>query len=228
MDAQTAKPKIRVGRAEMDFQHQGKVLTAVHPFYGPASSKKLQEFIRKDGLKEPTSAELASFVHEYFHGNEPQAHEVNRIMIERFFRGFTGILYLPKDRVAHFIDHPEFGIDSIVDKDNLLKRLSESRARVSFEHLKNLKKEPVKWNNVAKHPYFIAWAGSEEGAEKLAELASRHPNKEAYIRVPDVLGLSEPTARVAALGSYWGGDRLGVDSYDRGDDVDCLAFGVLK
>ena len=240
MEKTLTQPRVRIGRTEMDFPHQGRVLKAVHPFYGPANSLNLLRQIRgspenQTGLVEPTSAELASFVHEYLNGDGPQAREVSRIMKERFFtgftgirkyfRGFTGILYLPKERVAHFIDYPNFNGDSFVDRDDLLKRLGESRAQVSFEHLKQ---GHVNWKDVGNHPYFVAWAGGKEGAEKLAELASKHPKKEAFMFVPNVLDLEESTAGVAALYSYWASDSLYVDSSYRGDDVDSYAFGVLK
>lgn len=221
-------PRIRVGRTEMDFPHQGRILTAVHPFYGPANSKTLQGLIRQDRLKEPTSTELASFVHEYFNGSEPQAKDVTKIMKDGYFRGFTGILYVPEGTgkgLAHFIDYPEFDENSYVDTVNLLKRVDESRAQVSFEHLKE---RVVNWKKVAKDPYFVAWAGGEQGAEKLAELVSKHPRKEAYVFVPNVSDLNEPTARVAGLDSFWGDDGLGVDSGSRGSGRDGCGFGVLK
>ena len=227
MENTQTKPRIRVGRTEMDFQHEGKTLTAVHPFYGPANSRTLQNLIRKDGYAEPTSARLTSFIHEYFGGSEPQAQEVNQIMRDRYFRGFTGILYVPESKgkgLAHFIDYPEFDINSYVDKENLLKRLDESHAQVPFEHLKE---GSVDWRKVVKHPYFVAWANGEEGAEKLAELASKHPNKKDYIWTPEVSTLKEPIARVATLSSSWGGG-LGVDTCYRGDGKDGVAFGVLK
>ena len=171
------KQRVRVGRTEMDFPHQGQILTAVHPFYGPANSFTLLRQIRgtqesPTGYREPTSPELTSFVHKFFNREEPQAREVNRIMRANYFRGFTGILYLPKEKVAHFIDNPEFDENSTVNRDNLLARLSESRAQVPFEFLKQ---GPVSWRDVGKHPYFVAFAGSEEGAGKLAQLASQYP-----------------------------------------------------
>ncbi len=227
MEKTQTKPRIRVGRTEMDFPHKGKTLTAMHPFYGPADSKTLQNLIRKKGDIEPTSSQVTSFVHEYFNGEESQARTVDWIMEHGYFRGFTGILYVPESKgkgLAHFIDYPEFDINSYVDKENLLKRLDESRAQVPFEHLKE---SSVDWSKVVKHPYFVAWANGEEGAEKLAELASKHPNKEAYIWTPDVSNLKEPIARVATL-SYSGGGGLGVDTCYHGDGKDGYAFGVLK
>lgn len=223
MEKTITKPRIRVRRTEMDFQHEGKTLTAVHPFYGPANSRTLQNLIRKEGYIEPISAQLTSFVHEYFGGSEQQVQEVTQISRDGYFRGFTGILYIPEEGLAYFIDYPEFDINSHVNKENLLKRLDESRARVSFKHLKE---GSVDWRKVAKHPYFVAWAGGEEGAEKLAELASK--SKKAYIGVPNVSNLKEPIARVASLGFYLSGYVWGVDSGGCGDLESSSAFGVQK
>lgn len=222
------KPRIRFGRTEMDFPHQGRTLTAVHPFYGPSNSRTLQSLISQAGYKEPTSAELTSFVHEYFSGAEPQAQEVQEIMSNKYFRGFTGILYVPEGNgkgLAHFIDYPTFDENSFVRRDNLLERLGESRAQVSFEHLRE---GPVSQQKVAKHPYFVAWAGGEDGAEKLAELTSKHSRQEAYVWVPNVSNLKEPIAGVAALYSGWVDLGLDVDSDGHGDDEDSFAFVVLE
>ena len=236
MESAQTKPRIRIGRTEtyvineMDFQHEGKTLTAVHPFYGPADSRTLQNLIRKNGDVEPTAPELTSFVHEYFDGEESQAEEVNQIMKDKYFKGFTGILYVPEKGalgkgLAYFIDNPKFDRDSIVNRDNLLKRLDENRAQVPFEHLKE---DFVDWKKVAKHPYFIAWAGGKEGAEKLAELASKHPKKEVSILVPNVSILREPIAKVAMLSSSEDSNRLIVSSRVLGDYEYSYAFGVLK
>lgn len=222
------RERIRVGRTEMDFTHEGEILTAVHPFYGPANSKTLLENIRQEGLREPTAPEVASFVHEYFTGEEPQAQEVQNIMRNRFFRGFTGVLYVPEGNgkgLAHFIDgNLKFDDNSYVVTRDLQSRIEEARASVSFEHLKS---GSVSWEDIPSHPYFVKWAG-EEGAEKLSELASKHLRKDAYILVPEVSNLDEPLARVVSLGSFWGGVRLDVDSDGLGYGRLTYAFGVLN
>jgi len=230
MEKTIVKPRIRVGRTEMDFPHQGKILTAIHPFYGPGNSLNLLSQIRGSsknptGCVEPTSSQVTSFVHEYFNGEESQAKQVNEIMEDEYFKGFTGILYLPQEKIAHFIDYPEFDRNSYVDKDNLLKRLDESYAQVPF---KDIKESYVDWKKVAEHPYLVAWGGGKEGAEKLAELASKDPKKEVSILVPDVSILREPIAKVAMLCSSEGSNRLIVNSRVPGDYEDSFAFGVLK
>ncbi|MCX6749611.1 MAG: hypothetical protein NTW17_02605 [Candidatus Pacearchaeota archaeon] len=222
-----AKPRIRQGRTEMDFPHQGKILTAVHPFYGPANSLTLLKQIggslgTPTYLRVPTSAELTSFVHEYFGGAELHAQEVTRIVKDNYFRGFTGILTDPQKRIAHFIDYPEFDENSRVNRDNLLNRLAESRAQVDFEYLKG----SVNIGKLAKHPYFVAWAGGEEGAEKLAELASKFPRNQVYIGFLNLKDLKEPKATVASLCLNWGDGRLVVNSCGSGGNPDSVSFGI--
>jgi len=175
-DQTETRPRIRVRKTEMDFQDKGNLLTAVHPFYYDSKSpRELQALIKNEGYREPTSAELTSFVHEYFDGSEPQAQEItDKLEMGGYFIGFTGILYVPEERVAHFIDFPVFDENSIVDKDDLLRRIDESRAQVDF---KDLRKSSVEWGDVKNHPYFVAWSGGNEGAEKLAELVSKQRRK---------------------------------------------------
>ena len=149
-----AKPRIREKNG-MDFPHQGKMLTAMYPFYDNENSRTFQNLIRKKGYVEPTSTQVISFVHKYFDGHGLRAYEVGRTMRYGSFRGFTGILYVPKKGalgkgLAHFIDYPEFDEEGIIDRDNLLKRLDESYAQVPFEYFK---REYVNWKTVAKHPY---------------------------------------------------------------------------
>jgi len=231
MESAQTKPRIRIGRTEtdvineMDFSHQRKTLTAVYPFYRPENSKTLQNLIRKKGHVEPTSSQVTSFVHEYFNSDEPQATAVKWIMNYGSFRGFTGILYLPQKKIAHFIDYPEFDKESVVDRDNLLERLDESYAQVPFEHFK---REHVNWRDVAEHPYFVAFAGGKEGAEKLAELASKHSMQKASCWIPDISNLKEPIARVAALSSSLDGKWLCVISSNSGDYEGNYAFGMLE
>ena len=216
------KQRIHRVRTAMDFTHLDRKLKAAYPFYGPANSKTLLEKIRSDSLKEPTSGQVVSFVHEYFKGEEPESQELTRIMRDRHFKAFTGILYDPKTQLAYFIDNPEFNERSIVDKGNLIKRLNESYAQVPFEHIKI---GPIERKKIAKHPYIIAFAHGEEGAEKTTELVSKNTVKEAFLWVPNVSNLRKPEARIAALNSYCGGG-LFVGG-DRGDLCGGCAFGLF-
>jgi hypothetical protein len=209
----------------MNFQHQGRILTG-YLHYRSANSLTLLNQIRGFNYREPTSGEVTSFAHEYFGGEGPLAQDLTRIMKNIYLIGFTGVLFDPKTQLGHFIDGPKFGVNSVVDRDDLVRRIGESRAQVPFEHLKEM---VVPWREVAKHPYFVAFGDGQEGAEKLAEIVSRHQTQEAYIWVPQLSYLKEPIARVVGLISGLNDNsRLGVDSRDSGDETYSCTFGILK
>jgi len=216
--------KIERARTKIFVPAEEPKIVVAHPFYGPANSKTLQEQMRKDGLEGATSGQLTTLAGALFGQEGDTEQEFTGIMRERRLRAFTGILYDPAEKVAHFIDNPEFSENSVVDKDNLIQRIRESHAQVSFEHLR---KKPVAWNEVAKHPYFIAWAHGEEGAENLAKLAKKHSAEEAYIWVPNLSNLKQSEARVMSLYSDWGGDRLSVSGDVPGNDERSHAFGMF-
>ena len=221
------KAIIRRGRerTEIDISYSDGTLTVAYPFYGPANAKTLREQIRQDNLQEPTSKELAIFAEAMYGGKKKEEKNATKKMRENYFRGFTGILYVPKTQLAHFIDYPEFDENSILDTQNLLLRLRDSYAQVPFEYIRP---GVIEWTQVAKHPYIQAWAHGEEGAERLAELTSKPPAKTAHICVPDVSNMKEPEARLASLDSGWHDFRLSV----YGDVCDCdggdYAFGVRR
>ena len=221
------KAIIRRGRerTEIDILYSDGILTAVYPFYGPANAKTLREQIRQDNLQEPTSKELAIFAEAMYGGGEREEQEVTETMRENYFRGFTGILYVPKTQLAHFIDYPEFDENSEIDTQNLLLRLRDSYAQVPFKYIRP---GVIEWTQVAKHPYIQAWAHGEEGAERLAELTSKHPAKTTYICVPNLSNMKEPEARLASLGSYWHDYGLGVRGLVGGDSGYDYAFGVRR
>ena len=214
--------KANIIRSRTTIEFPGTDLVATHPFYGPANSKTLSEQIRKDNLREPTSPQVVTFAHSLYGKNRPIEQEVTGMMRNNYFRGFTGVLFRPKEGVADFIDYPKFDEQSVVDKNDLLARIGESRAQVPFEHLME---GPVGWREIAKHPYFIASGGGKQGAENLAELASRHSSQQAYIFVPNVSQMQKPEARVVSLNSgYDGWLVVGADGDGNGDGT--YAFGV--
>ena len=210
----------------MEFPHQGKKLTASHPFFGPANSKELQAEIKREKYTEPTFPELTSFIYHYFNGKGPQAEEINEIMNTKYFVGFTGVLYLPRKKEVCFIDHPAFDRGSVVDLDNLETRLrlNEARARVSLD---NIETGSVPWNKVAKNPFFIAVSGGEEGAEKLAELASKHSEKKGHIFVPKISNFTSPQARIPLLYSYQNGSSLTVTLNGSGFSINSYTIGLI-
>ena len=211
----------------MEFPHQGKKLTAIYPFFGPADSKTLLSIIKLDKFSEPTFPELVSFVHHYFNGKGLQAEEITEIMNTKYFVGFTGILYLSQEKEVFFMDRPKFDRGSLVDADNLVTRirLNQFRTKVSLD---NIETGTLPWNKIAKNPFFIAVSGGEEGAEKLAELASKHQTKNGHIFVPKISNFMSPQARIPLLYSYDTGRSLTVSLNGSGSTTNSYAFGLVK
>ncbi len=210
----------------MEFPHKGKIMAAGYPFFGPANSKTLQAQIKQEEYLEPTFSELVSFIHRYFGEEGTKAAKIKEIMNTKYFVGFTGILYLPKKNEVYFKDRPVFASGSIVDVDNLESRLklNEAHAKVSLD---NLKTGTLPWDQIPGHPLFIAIAG-EEGAEKLAELASKHRDKNGYIFLPDISNFTSPQARIPLLYSYQEGRSLTVSLNGAGYSTNSYSFGLLK
>lgn len=211
----------------MEFPHQGDSLSAIYPFYGPANSKTLQTLIKYEKYREPEFPELVSFIHRYFSGEGSQAEEINEIMRTKYFVGYTGVLYLPQKKEVYFIDRPAFDRGSIVDVENLVtrQRLNEARARISLD---NIESGSVPWNEMVKNPLFIAVAGGEEGAEKLSEIASKHPNKNGYIFLPKISNFTSPQARIPLLYSYDKGRSLTVSLNGSGYSTNSYTVGLSK
>lgn len=211
----------------MKFPHQGKTIIAAHPFFGPANSKTLLSEIKREEYVEPAFPELVSFVHSFFKGEGPLAEEVSEIMSAKYFVGFTGILYLPHKSEVYFIDRPRFDRRSVVDMDDLLTRLrlKEVHAKVSLE---NIERGSISWNKIPKNPLFRALAGGEEGAEKLAELASKHSDKKGHIFVPETSNFTSPQARIPLLYSYDKGRSLTVSLNGSGYSINSFTVGLTR
>ena len=204
--------------------------TRDNPFYGPANSKTLLEQIRgpidqPTGLVEPTTRDVVFVSESLFDDPRKIGQEFTERMKRNYLRAFTGIAHDPKTKLVSFVDYPKFDERSIVDGEDLAKRVNggEFYEQVSFDQV-GANRE-IKWGEVAKNRYIIAWTHGEEGAERLADLTSRHPNRKLFLYVPDVSRLTERTARVAALVSavvrlYVAGDGYG------GDGAGSYAFGV--
>jgi hypothetical protein len=210
-------------KTAMEFPHQGRSLTAIHPFFGPANSKTLLEELGREKYSEPTLPELASFIHHYYHGFA-EAGEVNEIMRTKYFVGYTGIIYLPQEKEICFIDYPAFDRGSVVDIDDLITRMRfrEIRAKVSLE---NIESGSLPWNKIAGNPLFIALCG-EEGAEKIAEIASRHPDQRGFIFVPEFSNFTSPQARIPLVYSYNDGRSLTVTLNGSGNGINGYTPGL--
>jgi hypothetical protein len=152
---------------------------------------------------------------------------IDEIMKTKYFVGFTGVLYLPGKNEVCFFDHPSLDRSSVVDFDYLetKQRLHEYCNKVDLDDVET---GSVPWNRIAGNPLFIAAGGGEEGAEKLAELASRHSDKNGYIFVPKISHFTSPQARIILLYSYGGGKSLTITLNGSGSSRNSYSVGLLK
>ncbi len=160
------------GITEMPFKHNGNILKALHPFYWAEDSSTLLKKINEAGYRVPTSGEVVSFAHQY-HGQKglklwAVERDLTALCNGHHLRGFTGIIYLGKEQMVHFIDFPKFDERasekiSYVDGDNLLKRLHESKSQVPFSEFRE---GFVPWNEIAKKTLLYRLGGGRRGGRK--------------------------------------------------------------
>lgn len=222
-----SEKKAEMELTEMEFPHQEKKPAARFPLFGPENSKTLLAQIKHEEFREPTFPELVSFIHRYFNEEGRYAGKVREIMKTKYLIGFTGILYLPGSKEVRFIDYPSFERRSVVDVDNLETRLRMrgSRAKVSLE---NVETGSLPLDKIATNPLIIALCDGEEGAEKLAEIASWHPGKKCHLFVPVITNFSSPQARMPLLYSYDKGTSLTVSLNGSGCSINSYSFGLIK
>jgi len=135
----------------------------------------------------------------------------------------AGILYVPREG-AYIQDHPEVcgGLPSM-NRSDLVKKLEASDPTVRFVPF-GFKTERMSSYDLASNLFIRGLVGLE-GAEKLAEIADKHPNQPYLCSYASV---NQPITRVSTLRSGWGeGLRLRVNG-DRGVDRYSYAFGVRK
>lgn len=223
---------IERGRTKIKL-NEGKLVVA-HPCYGPNTAVALRNAIRADGLREPTAAKVASFLHVAYNGNEPEFREATEIMKSAYFRTFTGVLYDPAQNRIVFTDTPEFDANGRVSLDALLARTGDNDPTFRTIPLTEVMAGWKTSAEVKEDAYMVALAG-REGAAKLANLAERYPSGKAYLWLPTLN--NKPEARIASLDSYccdgdWlnvsGGDGLGRGSRAFGVFPDSGEAGVRK
>src|SRR3989344_4475274 len=201
------KYEIIRGRTEINVPHNDSYVKFVHPKYGPDTYANVKEAIEKDNLSTPTMAESASLLYEAFvRDNERKELEFNDVkdtMNKRWLWGFTGTLYIPNNGV-YIQDNPEVrnGMP-FMEESELVKILEKNDSSVRFVPF-GFKTEEMTSLELSKNPYVIALA-VKEGAEKLAEVADKHKNKNPYLFSFD--SVDQPLIRVSALDSGGGFDR---------------------
>ena len=236
METQEGKTYLTVPheRGELSFQYPA--------FKGTYTS--VAEQIDKAGLKRPTSAETASLVYEAWKNpKEESSLKIISILKNHWLWEFTGNLYLPKsdEEISNGVileTNPKIengpngissGVKLIMDKNSLIQRLKDNDSLVKFVPFgykigKQAQKE------LEKNEYIIKRYG-KEGAEKIAEVASRYKNN-PYLWSFDSSVNEEETMMSAlrsALDIGWDfRDGLDVVGNNWNDNGSGHAFGVCS
>ncbi len=193
--------------------HEGGSISFQYPSF-KGTYNQVAEQIDKEGLKRPSSAEIASLVYDAWKNPEEQSSsEIISILKNNWLWEYTGNLYLPKKEGEEFHNgviletNPKIENGKLVmDKNSLVQRLKENDPFVKFVPF-GYETGSQNLFEFQKNPYIIARYG-KEGAEKIAEVASRYKNN-PYIWSFD--SVNKEKTRMSALDWYWGfGNRLGV------------------
>jgi len=221
--------KAIVGKSYLtEIPHEEGKLSFQHPAF-KGTYGNVAEQIDKAGLKRPNSPETASLVYDAFQNKDGKYEsEIIKILKENWFWEFTGNLYLPKSNEeinnGVILEHnPKIENGKLImNKNSLIKRLQSNDPLVKFVPF-GYKIEKQSSLELSKNPYIVARYG-EEGAEKIAEVASKYENKP---HVWNFNSVDEEKVPMSALYRSRGfGDRLYVDGNDWDDDSRGLAFGV--
>src|SRR3989344_4517044 len=196
--------KTITGKSLTKIPHEGGNLSFQHPAF-KGTSRQVAEQIDKEGLKRPNSPETASLVYDAFQNKDGKYEsEIISILKDSWFWEFTGNLYLPSSNEeinnGVILEHnPKITNGKLVmDKNSLIKRLKENDALVKFVPF-GYKIEKQSSLELSKNPYIVARYG-EEGAEKIAEVASKYENKP---HVWSFNSVDEEKVRMSALNGGW-------------------------
>jgi len=149
------------------------------PFKG--EYEEVVETIELTPLTIPFSSQIASLIYDawIYPIGEYQFKILNSLK-KNFIWEFTGNLYLPKsnDEIANgvILEHNPKIINGkmTMDKSSLIKRLYENDSLVKFVPF-GFKTGEQNWKELEKNQYVIERYGPE-GAEKVAEVASKYKN----------------------------------------------------
>ena len=230
--------KVKEGKTSLTISHEGGKLTFQHPAFR-GSYGDVAKQIDKADLKRPRSAETASLVYDAFQNKDGKYEsEIIGILKDNWFWEFTGNLYLPKSNGPAGVSSGEEINNGVIlehnpkiengklimDKNSLIKRLKENDSQVKFVPF-GFKIDSQNSFEFQKNPYIQARYG-KEGAEKIAEVASKYKNKPS---IWDFKSVDKEKVRMSALCKYWGfDDGLVVVGYDWNDGDYGHVFGVCN
>jgi hypothetical protein len=222
--------EVKEGKTYLTVPHEGGKLTFQYPFF-KGYFGDIVNSIEKAGLKKPNSSKTASLVYDAFKNPSGKYEsEIIDIMNNYWFGEFTGNLYLPKSNEevnnGVIIDNNPIIQNGklIMNKNDLIKRLKENDSNVKFVPF-GFKTGTQNLIELQKNHYIIARYG-EEGAEKIAEIASKYKNN-PYLWSFDSVDKEE--VRLSALSRYRDFDiGLIVDGDSLSDCGNSHAFGIVK
>ena len=223
--------KIKEGKTYLTVPHAGGELSFQYPAF-KGTYGNIAEQIDEAGLKRPNSPKTASLVYDAWQNKEGKYEsEIISILKINWLWEFTGNLYLPKREGEEFHNgviieyNPKIeNRKLIMDKNSLVKRLKENDSQVKFVPF-GYKIGKQSSLELSKNLYIQARYG-KEGAEKIAEVASKYTNK-PYIW--SFKSVDEEKVRMSALFRYWDfGGRLVVDGNLWNDCSRGHAFGVCN
>ena len=213
--------------------HEGNKLTFKYPSF-KGNYGNVANAIDNEKLKRPNSSETASLVYDAFQNKKGEYEsQIIEILNNAWLWEYTGNLYLPKKSDEEISNGVILDLNSqnlkfengklIMDKSSLIKRLKENDSSVKFVPF-GFKTGEQTPKELEKNDYIVARYG-EEGAEKMAKIASKY-RKNPYIYSFD--SVNEEKARISALCWNWlGDDRLYVSGGDWGGKDDSHAFGIV-
>jgi len=221
--------KPEIGKTYLrEIPHEGKAFDVEHPSF-KGTYAKVADQINESGLIMSSSSQVASLVYDA-HQNPEGKYEAEIIGITKnaYLWESKGNLYLPKskDFVSNGVileNNPSIINGRLnMDKSSLIKRLEENDPNVKFVPF-GFKTGGQSWKELGKNPYIVARYG-EEGAEKIAEVASKYKSNP---RLWSFNSTDEEKKFVSSLvGSWYFDGRLVVGGDDWVCDDSGHAFGV--
>ena len=215
--------EVQEGKTYLTVPHAGGKIAFEYPAF-KGTYANVAEQIDKAGLKRPNSAETASLVYDAWKNQKGEKEsEIISILKNNWLWEYTGNLYLPKSNeeisngVILEINPKIINGKLAMDKNSLVQRLKENDPLVKFVPF-GFKIKEQNLIELQKNPYIIARYG-KEGAEKIAEIASKYKNN-PYVNIFNSVNKEE--TRMSALDNFWSfNDGLDVNgsiwySYNRG------------
>lgn len=211
------------GRTEIDISHRNRILTFMHSCIGQGTFAEVGERIDAKNLQRPTYSQIVSLVHAAWQNKDNKyAQEINKRFRNNWLWGYNGILYLPGEG-AYIEDQPEvINGKTPVDRSALIKILESQDKAVRFVSF-GFKVGRQSARDLAKNAFVIGLA-DEEGAEKLAEIAT-DDSHEPFIHSYD--NIDQETMSVPTLDKLYSGTRISAGVFSEGNKFGC-AYGIKK